>query len=100
MRVRGRKKLEEFWRRHPDAKSRLARWLTVVTEWSHWTSFRDVRNTFRSADTVTLADGRNVVVFDIGGNNYRLIADVQYREQFVVVLTILTHAEYDKEKWK
>ena len=41
-----------------------------------------------------------IVVFNIGGNKYRLIAAVHYNTQIVYALLFLTHAEYDKDKWK
>lgn len=40
------------------------------------------------------------VIFNIGGNNYRLITFVDYEYQIVFIRNVLTHAEYDKENWK
>ena len=59
-----------------------------------------MRAHFRDADTVKTASGRSVVVFNIGGNNYRLICAIHYNTGIVFVLRFLTHAEYDKETWK
>ena len=42
----------------------------------------------------------NCVVFNIGGNKYRLIARILYPSQKVFVLKVMTHAEYDEDKWK
>lgn len=47
-----------------------------------------------------MSSGRQVCIFDIGGNNYRLIAAIHYNTGKVFVLRILTHKEYDSEKWK
>lgn len=55
----------------------------------------DLRKTFPSADKVG-----NYTVFNIGGNNDRLITLIYYPRQLVQVKDVLTHAEYDKEKWK
>ena len=41
-----------------------------------------------------------VTVFNVGGNKYRLIAAIHYNRQRLYVLRILTHAEYDKDRWK
>ncbi|WP_414529831.1 type II toxin-antitoxin system HigB family toxin [Nodularia chucula] len=55
----------------------------------------ELRQTFSSADQVG-----NFTVFNIGGNNYRLITLVDYKFQKVFIRHVLTHAEYDKEDWK
>ncbi|HMN27602.1 MAG TPA: type II toxin-antitoxin system HigB family toxin, partial [Caldilineaceae bacterium] len=55
----------------------------------------ELRRDFPSADQV-----RRLTVFDIGGNHFRLIARVEYASQRVYVRAVLTHAEYDVEKWK
>jgi mRNA interferase HigB len=85
--------LREFWSRpgRSDAEQPLRTWVSVVraAEWSRPT---DVKAMFRSADI--LANDR--VVFNIGGNKYRLIVAVHYRGRRVFVRFIGTHAEYDK----
>lgn len=73
-------------------------------------SFADLRKIFPHADQVKVRKSRfNLTlqdeiwtVFNIGGNNFRLIASIQYntKEQRVTINKILTHAEYDKGKWK
>jgi mRNA interferase HigB len=40
------------------------------------------------------------VIFDIGGNNYRLIAKIDHKYELVSIKAVMTHAEYDKDKWK
>jgi mRNA interferase HigB len=95
MRAISKKKLREFWDQHPRAKkSQLEAWYQVVQR-ADWQSFADVRKTFNTADAV----GR-FVVFDIGGNKYRLIAVIHYDRGKLFVRQVLTHAEYDKGKWK
>jgi mRNA interferase HigB len=61
---------------------------------------QDVRATFPHADAVTVRSGRSVVVFNIAGNKYRLITAIHYNRRLPFTLMVLTHAEYNKEKWK
>ena len=94
MHIISKKKLREFWVEHPRAKSPLEAWYQVAKH-AEWESFADVRKTFNTADAV----GR-FVVFDIGGNKYRLIAVIHYDRGKVYIRHVLTHAEYDEGKWK
>ena len=99
MRVIKESRVREYWMTHPKARSPLEKWLMVVKA-ATWKRFDDVRKTFRHADQVRVKSGRNVVVFDIGGNDYRLIAAIHYNHQKLFVLRFMTHAEYDDNKWK
>jgi len=65
-----------------------------------WQNFVAVRKTFPSADLVTVASGRSVVVFNIAHNRYRLIAAVHYNTRIVYTLMILTHKDYGRNAWK
>jgi mRNA interferase HigB len=94
MRVMSKKKLREFWQAHPDAEAPLADWYKVVKA-ARWAKFAVIRATFRSADLV----GR-CVVFDTGGNKYRLIATLSRGWVKVYVRHVLTHREYDRGSWK
>lgn len=94
MRIISFRKLREFYEDHPDSKTSLEAW-RVAVENADWKTFADVRNTFRTADIY-----KNCTMFDLGGNKYRLIAWVNYKKHAVYVRAILTHAEYDKGKWK
>lgn len=86
--------IQEFGNAHSKARRRLHTWAETVrtAEWKH---FAELKETFRSADVV-----EGFTVFNIGGNNYRLIATVNYSLQIVSVRHVLTHAEYDKGGWK
>ena len=88
------RKLKQFWLNHPTAEVSLKYWYKLTTQ-HRWQCFNDIRQTFPSADKV-----KNFVVFNIGGNNFRLIAYVDYQLGKVFVRFVLTHAEYDKEDWK
>ena len=94
VRVISRKAIRDFAKNHPDALQPLLRWADA-TEKADWRNPADMRAMFNSADFV-----RELTVFDIGGNKYRLIAFVHYRRRFVYIKRILTHREYDKGAWK
>ena len=99
MRVVTRGRLEEYVRKHPDARASLFTWHELVKR-SSWRSISDARAVFPTADAATVASGRTVTIFNIRGNNYRLITAVHHNTQIVYVMRFLTHAEYDKEAWK
>lgn len=94
MHVISRKRLREFWGVHPDAESPLKAWYGIARA-AAWESFADLRRTYPSADPM----GR-CTVFNIGGNKYRLIAAIHFNRGKVYVRHVLTHAEYDRGKWK
>ena len=88
------KKIKEFSQKYSDALVPLSRWYKIVKS-EHFEKFNDVKKLFPKADKVG-----NFVVFDIGGNKFRLIAFVRYQLNRVFIRHILTHKEYDREKWK
>jgi len=83
------KMLREFWQRHPEAESLLRAWHSVV-EHIEFRDFNHVREFFNSADYVP-----PYTIFDIGGNNYRLVVIVRYWFKKVYVHKVMTHREYD-----
>jgi mRNA interferase HigB len=93
------KRLRDFWKLHRAAQAPLRHWYRI-TKAAQWGSYADARRTFGHADQVTVASGNRVTVFNIGGNNYRLVAAVHYNRARVFVLRVLTHAEYDRGQWK
>jgi len=86
--------LTRFGEKHERAQSPLRKWRNVV-EAAEWRHTADMKKTFRTADVVG-----SQTIFNIGGNNYRLVARVSYVLQTVLVQHVLTHAKYDKEDWK
>jgi mRNA interferase HigB len=81
----------------------MRKWLlgwAATVEGVEWRSLEDVRKTYPSADGVRLGSGTVVTVFNVKGNKQRLVSWIDYDAQVVEALEILTHAEYDKEKWK
>jgi mRNA interferase HigB len=98
MRAISKARLTQFWEqpRHKDAEGPLRAWYTHVNDKSvSWQSWTDVKADFASASIVG-----NCVVFNIGGNKYRLITRILYPSQKVFILKVMTHEEYDKDKWK
>jgi len=83
-----------FIEHHADSQSSLNAFL-VVAEGAGWKNIVEVRRTYPHADAVGTC-----TVFNIKCNNYRLIAKIDYRAQTIYIKKVLTHAEYDKEKWK
>ena len=80
--------------RYPDAKKAVETWYLIVKNAS-WSSLEDVREVYRDAEAVG-----NFTVFNIKGNNYRLIVGINYVKQRVYFKYFLTHAEYNKDYWK
>ena len=94
MHVISRKVLRQFWQEYPDSETALIRWLKIIESVS-FQSFEELRSVFPNADLVA-----NLIVFNIGGNKYRLIASIHFNLQKVYIRYILTHSEYDKDRWK
>jgi len=92
--VISKRQLRVFWEKHADAEKRLSAWHQVV-EAANWSSSEDLKRTFPSADLV----GR-FVVFNVGGNNYRVITRIEFASHKVFVRHVLTHAEYNTNAWK
>ena len=91
MRIFTEKPLKEYAERHPEAKTAIQDWVKKVRECS-WHSLSDIRQTFNSVDYV----GNQHYVFNIKGNDYRLVGVIQFRPQFVYIRFIGTHSEYDR----
>jgi mRNA interferase HigB len=93
MRIIAVSTLRAFWSRpgRHDAEEPLKAWVHIVRA-ADWARPTDVTTMFRTADIVA----NDCVIFNVGGNKYRLIAAVHYRGKRVYVRFIGTHAEYDK----
>jgi mRNA interferase HigB len=99
MRVIKRLPLIEFGNRWPAAEKPLAEWYGAAKK-SRWNHFPNVKATFGHTDQATVASGQTVCIFDIGGNKFRLITFVSYSKAKVYVLRVMTHKEYDANRWK
>jgi len=98
MRVISKARLKEFWESvgHASAEGPLRAWYTHVNNKRvSWESWGDVKVSFASASLVG-----DCVVFNVGGNKYRLVSRVRYATHKVFVLKVMTHREYDDDKWK
>jgi mRNA interferase HigB len=94
MHVISRKALRAFWEQHPDSQAALARWFKVMLH-TNFKNYAELSAAFPSADKVD-----EWIVFNIGGNKYRLITAIHFNRGKVYVRHVLTHAEYDQGKWK
>lgn len=90
--VENRRAIDKFVAKHADSRVPFAEWLEKVNA-AKWTNLVDLKQTFNSADHV-----KGLVVFNVGGNNFRVVAEVVFTEQIIRVAKVGTHAEYDG--WK
>jgi mRNA interferase HigB len=91
MRVIAIKTLKKFWAKHRHAEESLRAWYKEADDAS-WKTPNELKQQYRNASI--LSDKR--VVFNIHGNDYRLIVDIEYRLKIVFIVWIGTHEEYDK----
>lgn len=84
---------------YPTAAAGLTHWETI-TRSAEWKNLVETRASFPHADQVTVESGRNVTVFNLKKNDFRLVTAIHYNTRKVFILGFLTHAEYDKENWK
>ncbi len=94
MHIISRKALKDFWEKYPDSETPLKAWFKIV-EGTKYRSLNHLRETFAKADPI---EGK--VVFNIGGNKYRLITVIHFKYSKVYIRRVMTHAEYDKGGWK
>jgi mRNA interferase HigB len=92
MQVIARRTLSEFWKRYPHAQGPIRAWVAVVAK-AHWANPAEIKRQF--GNTVDFV-GDNRVIFDLGGNKYRLVAHVSFTFGRLLVKFIGTHAEYDR----
>ena len=91
MRIFSKKTLENFSKKHSSSKTPLETWFKTA-EKAKWSKPNDVKLDYPSASII----GGSRMVFNISGNNYRLIVKFNYQKQFIFVCFIGTHAQYDK----
>ncbi len=84
--------IDKFVTKHADARVPFAEWIEKV-EAAQWTNLVDLKMTFNSADYV-----KSLIVFNVAGNNFRVVAEVIYTEQILRIAKVGTHAEYNR--WK
>jgi len=94
MHVVSHKAIRIFCEGHPQARSAMDHWYRVAKQ-AVWSSFADVKQTFNTADFVAPH-----VVFDVGGNKYRILAEMNFMRGVLFVRGIMTHKEYEKGAWR
>ena len=93
MRIISRKTLRDFWEGidHADSEQPLKSWFKIASE-ADWATPSDIKEQFGNASFV----GNNRVVFNIGGNKYRLVVAVNYSYRIMYIRFVGTHKQYDK----
>lgn len=92
MHIISKRRLRDFWTIHPGSTNALLHWHTTLAR-AQAPDFSALKAVFNTVDWVS-----GYVVFDVGGDKYRVIADVVFRSQTVFIKHIFTHKEYDS--WK
>ena len=91
MRIISRRVLREFWEKHPDARQALQAWYADVKR-ADWKTPAEIKAIYRNASFIA----NNRVVFNVKGNQYRLIVVIQYQHGIVYIRFVGTHQEYDR----
>jgi len=91
MRIFVYRTLVNYYVRYPDAKAALEDWYNKTKE-AEWHNFAEMKQTFNSVDSV----GNKRYVFNIKGNNYRMVVIVLFVPKYVYIRFIGTHTEYNK----
>ena len=91
MRIIALSTLRAFWIKHPDAQTPLKAWYALASR-SNWKSPSDIKEAYRNASFTA----NNRVVFNIKGNDYRLVVMVRYDKGLMFVKFVGTHSQYDK----
>jgi mRNA interferase HigB len=94
MHIITKKTLRDFYLKSPSAKIPLLTWFKLCKK-TEWKNLAEVKETFPHADLVG-----ECIVFNVGGNKYRLITKINFRAKIIYIRFILTHKEYDQDKWK
>jgi len=94
MRIISEKRLRDFWRKHPASERSMREWIRVVRE-ADWQNFLDIRKAYNHADIY-----KKCIIFNVGGNNYRILGMVEFEKHIVFIRAVLLHSEYDQNIWK
>jgi len=91
MRIIALKALRDFWERHPQAEVPLRAWHAIASR-ADWRSPADVKTAYRAASFL----GGNRVVFNIKGNEFRMVVAVHYNRGLIYIRFVGTHQQYDR----
>lgn len=83
------KVLREFWQKHPAAEQPMRNWHSIV-EKTDFADFNALRRTFGNVDYA-----KPYTIFDVGGNNWRVVTAIHYNVRKVFIRWVMTHDEYD-----
>ena len=83
--------LKAFWSRHPQTETPLGAWYAEASRAS-WVTSADIKAAYRDASFI----GNKRVIFNIKGNDYRLVVAVHYDKRRMFIRFVGTHSEYDK----
>ena len=98
MHIISRRKLLEADRKHSGLGVPLDAWYRTAKS-AGWKGLEELRRTYSRADGIPVGE-RVYTVFNISGNRYRLVTEIFYEDQTILVRHVLTYAEYDKGDWK
>ena len=94
MKIISNSALRAFAVQHPQAQGPLQGWRRVI-EKNRFDTWAVLKAAFNTVDKVG-----DLVVFNVGGNKYRLIAHIRFEKQIVYIKAVLTHTDYDRGAWK
>jgi mRNA interferase HigB len=90
-RIFSKRTLREFWEKHAETEQYLKTWYDTAIH-SNWKTPNEVKNTYANASILK----NERIVFNIKGNDYRLVAKFNFQKGWIFIRFIGTHAEYDK----
>jgi len=91
MRIIAKSTLREFWEKHKDCETAINEWYSTVLK-ENWNSANELKDKFGNASVIN----SNRIVFNIKGNSYRLVVEINYLFKIVFIIWFGTHSEYDK----
>ena len=91
MRIIAKSTLKKFWEKHPASEAPLSEWYNIARH-AKWSSLNDITESISNSRSI----GNNRIIFKIGGNNFRLIVEINFQMSTVFIVFIGTNAEYDK----
>jgi mRNA interferase HigB len=95
LRVLGEAAITRFTKKYAASRKPLSRFIAIARR-AEWPHFPAIKQSFPATD---YAPATGMLIFDIGGNKYRLIARVDFEEQLLYIQRVLTHEEYDRENF-
>jgi mRNA interferase HigB len=94
MHIISRKMIYDFGEKYPETMNSPKRWYNLIKE-QKFNNLVEIKNVFSDVDYI-----EGLYIFNIGGNKARLIATINFKNSKIYIKTILSHSEYDKDKWR